>query len=144
MQRLHSRFILLILLFLSLSPSCLAQPANPSASSNNPARYETRAQHDRDGIGKFYMGREIAQVMGHQAANWLERPEREQEERPDLLLPALHLKPGDAIAAIGAGTGFYTRRMAKLVGNEGLIYAVEIQQEILDLLTNKMAQLNIR
>jgi SAM-dependent methyltransferase len=124
-------------LFLSLCLPCLAQ------FTNNPARYETRTQHDRDGIGKFYMGREIAQVMGHQAAGWLERPEREQEERPDLLLAALRLKPGNAIADIGAGTGFYSRRMAKLVGDKGLIYAVEIQQEMLDLLTNKMAQLNI-
>lgn len=119
-----------------------AQTPNGSVAATN-AGYEFHAQHDRDGIGKFYMGREIAQVMGHQAAGWLERPEREQEERPDLLLPALHLKPGDAVADIGAGTGFYTRRMAKLVGDKGTIYAVEIQQEMLDLLTNKMAQLNI-
>jgi len=89
------------------------------------------------------MGREIAHVMGHQAADWLERPEREQEERPNLLLPALKLKPGDTVADIGAGTGYYTRRMAKLVGEKGTIYAVEIQQEMLDLLTNKMAQLKI-
>jgi ubiquinone/menaquinone biosynthesis C-methylase UbiE len=82
--------------------------------------------------------------MGHQAADWLERPERDEEERPDLLLAALHLKPGNSVADIGAGTGFYTRRMAKLVGDHGLIYAVEIQQEMLDLLTNKMTELNIR
>src|SRR5256885_656461 len=132
-----------LLIAAALTLSCRAQPTQV-APANEAARYEFRQDHDPDGIGKFFLGREIAQVMGHQAANWLERPEREQEERPDLLLPALHLKPGDAIADIGAGTGFYTRRMAKLVGNEGLIYAVEIQQEMLDLLTNKMAQLNIR
>ena len=62
-----------------------ADPAPPAA------HYETRAEHDPNGIGKFFMGREIAQVMGHQAADWLERPEREKEERPDLLLPALKL-----------------------------------------------------
>jgi len=89
------------------------------------------------------MGREIAHVMGHQAADWLERPEREQEERPDLLLPALKLKPGDAVADIGAGTGFYTRRLAKLVGDKGTVYAVEIQQEMLDLLMKKMTDLKI-
>jgi ubiquinone/menaquinone biosynthesis C-methylase UbiE len=137
-------FTSLTLLFFSFRTPCLAQTAAPSVSSTNPAPYETRAQHDPDGIGKFYMGREIAHVMGHQAADWLERPERQQEERPDLLLATLHLKPGDAVADIGAGTGFYTRRMAKLVGDQGLIYAVEIQQEMLDLLTNKMAELNIR
>src|SRR5947207_2689940 len=119
----------LTFLCLSFSKPCPAQPAGPSVSSTNLPRYQTRAQHDPDGIGKFYMGREIAQVMGHQAADWLERPERQEEERPDLLLPALRLKADDNVADIGAGTGFYTRRMAKLVGEKGLIYAVEIQQE---------------
>src|SRR5438552_10559837 len=86
-------------------------------------RYEIRKDHDPDGIGKFYLGREIAHVMGHQAADWLERPERQEEERPDLALAALKLKPGDAVADIGAGTGYYTRRMAKLVGDKGVVYA---------------------
>lgn len=110
--------------------------------TNSPAaapRYETRAEHDPNGIGKFYMSREIAHVMGHQAADWLERPEREQEERPDLLVPALKLKPGDAVADIGAGTGYYTRRLARPIGTNGVIYAVEIQHEMLDILTNKLA-----
>src|SRR5206468_4913790 len=102
-----------------------------------------RQDHDPDGIGKFFLGREIAHVMGHQAADWLERPEREQEERPDLLLPALKVKPGETAADIGAGTGYYTRRLAKLVGEKGTVYAVDIQPEMLELLTNKMAELNI-
>src|SRR5437764_11110089 len=80
------------------------------------SQYEIKSEHDRDGIGKFYFGREIAHVMGHQAADWLERPERESEERPDLVLQALKLKTGDVVADIGAGTGYYTRRMAILVG----------------------------
>ena len=106
-------------------------------------RYEWRAKHDPNGIGKFYMGREIAHVMGHQAADWLERPEREHEERPDLLLEALKLKPGDIVADIGAGTGYYSWRLAQRVGTNGLVYAVEIQQEMLDLLATKMAERNI-
>jgi SAM-dependent methyltransferase len=117
-----------------------------AAETNPPAaapRYETRAEHDPNGIGKFYLGREIAHVMGHPAADWLERPEREKEERPDLLMPALKLKPGDVVADIGAGTGFYTRRLAKAVGERGVVYAVEIQQEMLDILTNKLAAENI-
>src|SRR3989454_5203975 len=112
-------------------------------TATNSSRYEYRREHDPNGIGKFYMGREIAHVMGHEAADWLERPERENEERPDLLLNALKLKPGDAVADIGAGTGYFTRRMARLVGNKGLVHAVDIQQEMLDLLSNKMAELNI-
>src|SRR3982074_1397487 len=74
-----------------------ARCAETNSSAPTP-RYETRAEHDPNGIGRFYMGREIAHVMGHQAADWLERPEREKEERPDLLMPALKLKPGDAVA----------------------------------------------
>lgn len=113
-----------------------------SAETNSPApasRYDTRAAHDPNGIGKFYMGREIAHVMGHEAADWLERPEREKEERSDLLLPALKLKPGDAVADIGCGSGYYTRRLVKAVGTKGVVFAVEIQQEMLDLLTNTLA-----
>ncbi|HEU0039259.1 MAG TPA: class I SAM-dependent methyltransferase [Verrucomicrobiae bacterium] len=119
-----------------------AAPPAHSAETNHALRvstYETRADHDPNGIGRFYMGREIAHVMGHQAADWLERPEREQEERTDLLVPALKLKSGDAVADIGAGTGYYTRKLAKAVGERGVVYAVEIQQEMLDILTNKMA-----
>src|SRR5437762_10558008 len=75
-------------------------------------RYTFKTGHDCDGISKFYQGREIAQVMGHQAADWLERPERQDEERPDLLMEALKLKPGMKVADIGAGTGYFTWRMA--------------------------------
>src|SRR5437879_224531 len=122
--------------------ACPAQLSQTSSSSEA-AHYEFRQDHDPDGIGKFFLGREIAHVMGHQAADWLERTEREQEERPDLLLPALKIKAGDTVADIGAGTGYYTRRLAKLVGNKGTVYAVDIQPEMLALLTNKMAELNI-
>jgi ubiquinone/menaquinone biosynthesis C-methylase UbiE len=116
-----------------------------SAPTNNAAgsRYQQRLQHDPDGIGKFYMGREIAHVMGHQGADWLERPEREQEEKPGLLMESLRLEPGQAVADIGAGTGYYSRRLAKAVGESGAVYAVEIQQEMLDLLTNNMVQAGI-
>jgi protein-L-isoaspartate O-methyltransferase len=128
--------------FLLPSSTAFSQATKSPSSQTN--RYEFRRDHDPDGIGKFYLGREIAHVMGHQAADWLERPEREEEERPSLLLEALKLKPGEAVADIGAGTGYYSRRMAKLVGEKGTVYAVDIQQEMLDLLTNKMAELKIQ
>jgi precorrin-6B methylase 2 len=116
----------------SLSPSVHAAAARPPE-----ARYETR-KASRDGIGKFYFGREIAHVMGHEGADWLERPQREAEERPDVLVDALALMPGEAVADIGAGTGYFTWRMARRVGKNGRVYAVEIQQEMLDLLMANM------
>lgn len=94
-----------------------------------------------DGIGKWYMGREISHVMGHQGADWLERPEREREEAPSRLLAILkkRVKPDDVFADIGAGTGYYTFRLAPLVPR-GKVYAVDIQQEMLDLLTDAAEQ----
>ena len=84
-----------------------------------------------DGIGKVYMGREIAQVMGYQGAAWLERESRESEERTDILLRALNLKKGMIVADIGAGTGYLSRRMAASVGLQGSIYAVDVQSEMI-------------
>jgi len=106
-------------------------------------RYDFRADHDRDGIGKYYQGREIAQVMGHEGAEWLERPERDAEEQPELLTRQLNLQPGMVVADIGAGTGYFTRRLARKVGPAGQVMAVDIQPEMLDLLTNQMAQLRL-
>jgi ubiquinone/menaquinone biosynthesis C-methylase UbiE len=116
-----------------------AEPPHPVSTN----RYERRALHDPNGIGVFYMGREIAHVMGHQAADWLERPEREQEENTQLLIESLKFKPGESVADIGAGTGYLTRRIAKKVTPGGRVFAVEIQQEMLDVLTNKLIGIGI-
>ena len=88
-----------------------------------------------DGIGKSYLGREIAGVMGWQAANWLERPERSKEERPELLLAELQLKPGLVVADIGAGSGYYSRRMSEVVGKTGKVYAVDVQPQMVQMLS---------
>ena len=97
-------------------------------------------QATRDGIGKFYMGREISKVMGHLGASWLERPKREQEERTDLLIKGLDLKPADKIADIGAGSGYFSFRMAKLVP-QGKVFAVDISPQMVGMVRAKMAQL---
>lgn len=92
--------------------------------------YETRPQTRVDGTGRFYMGREIAPVMGHLGAAWLERPEREAEERPSLLLAHLGLRRTDVVADIGAGTGYFSFRMAPLVP-AGRVIAVDVQPQML-------------
>jgi ubiquinone/menaquinone biosynthesis C-methylase UbiE len=107
------------------------------------SRYEVRPAEDPNGIAKYYMGRQIAHVMGHQAADWLERPEREQEEQTEKMVESLHLKSGDNVADIGAGTGYISWRMAKKVAPTGKVYAVEIQQEMLDLLSENMKKRGI-
>lgn len=89
-----------------------------------------------DGIGKTYMGREIAPVTGAQGASWLERGERQQQERSDLLIAELGLKPGMVVADIGAGTGYHTRQIAPLVGPAGKVYAVDVQPEMFTFLTD--------
>ena len=87
-----------------------------------------------DGIGKRYMGREIAAVMGWQGAAWLERDEREREERTDLLVRTLDLKPGMVVADIGAGTGYISRRIAPAVTPGGKVLAVDVQPEMIGML----------
>jgi len=77
--------------------------------------------------------------MGHEASAWLERPERNQEEHSLDLIKELHLTVGQVAADIGAGTGYYSRRLARSVGASGRVYAEDIQPEMLELLTNKMA-----
>ena len=130
-----------------LAPLFLAALLAPALADEAPKppdpRYETRAEHDRNGIGKFFMGREIARVMGHQAADWLERPEREAEERTDLLLESLAFRDGEVVADIGCGSGFISRKISKKIGAKGTVYGVEIQQEMLDLLMKRMAMFRI-
>src|ERR1051325_11525531 len=115
-----------------LAAACLLPPCPGLAQDKQLKRYETRKEHDPDGLGKFYMGREIAQVMSHLGAGWLERPEREKEEHTSKLLPPLKIKPGDSVVDMGAGSGYYTFKLADIVGPSGKVYAVDIQLEMLD------------
>lgn len=119
---------------------CCFLPNGVTKDQESGSRYEHRELHDPDGIGKFYLGREIAHVMGHQGAGWLERPERVEEEQPDRVVELLELKAGDSVADIGAGTGYFSWRLARKVGPRGKVYAVDIQEEMLDLLDKQMKQ----
>ena len=116
-----------LLACLLAASSALAQPA---AVAERYSLFPASA----DGIGKRYMGREISAVMGWQGAAWLEREERDREERTDLLLAALALKPGMVVADIGAGTGYLSRRMAPAVMPGGKVWAVDVQPEMISLL----------
>jgi ubiquinone/menaquinone biosynthesis C-methylase UbiE len=93
----------------------------------------------RDGIGKSYMGREIARVMGHEAADWLDRSEREQEEGTNKLVPLLGLKPTDVAADIGAGTGYFSFRMSAVVPR-GKVFAEDIQPQMLAIIKQRQAK----
>jgi len=86
---------------------------------------------DFNGIGKWYMGREIAYIMGFQGINWLERSEREKEEDVSTLIKNMKIKTNDTIADIGAGSGYHVFKMAPLAEN-GLVYAVDIQPEMVE------------
>ncbi len=133
MKNLRLRFSLLCLLMalIAFGPLGFSADALPTV---------TDGPKSRDGIGKYFMGREIAHVMGHQAAAWLERPERDKEEEPTKLIQTLELKPTDVVADIGCGTGFHCFRMAPSVKS---VLGVDIQQEMLDLMMGKAKQLNI-
>lgn len=111
--------------------ACGVLTANEVVNENTV--YQHRSIHSPDGIGKFYMGREIAKVMGHTEALWLERPSREAEEQPNQLVNALALKPTDVAVDIGAGTGYFSFRMAQKLPL-GKVLAVDIQPQMLDLI----------
>jgi precorrin-6B methylase 2 len=108
-----------------------------------PTLYEVRAIHDPDGTGRFYLGREIAQVMGAGGMAWLDRPEREAEEHPEAVIDALGLRGGEVVADLGAGSGYFTFRLAAKVGKTGKVLAVDIQDEMLETLRRRATALRV-
>lgn len=96
----------------------------------------TEKEPSRDGTGKVYMGREISQTVSSHAITWLERKDREGEEKPSLVMENLELKPDAVVADIGAGSGYFSFLLAELVP-EGKVIAVDIQQEMLDFIEGK-------
>jgi len=130
------------LLLLALSPRYLpaqtSPPASPEApTAADPTQNETPAEPVIPPGEKFYLGREIAQTMHFAGAPWLTRESREREEECTTLLKALHFKPGQTVADLGCGNGFYTLKIAPQVSPGGRVLAVDIQPEMLQLLNER-------
>jgi ubiquinone/menaquinone biosynthesis C-methylase UbiE len=132
-----SFYYLLLIFCLSMTFSCQAQNKNKAADS--PYSYKTASY---DGIGKVYMGREISFVMGFEGKDWLERQSREREESISLALENLPLTPESIVADLGAGSGYFTFRIAPRVP-KGQVYAVEIQDEAIKFLQKRAKELGI-
>ena len=126
--------------FLSVLLICtgwMALQAADPLQPNPPPNYEYH-QGSFDGTGKWFLDREIAHFMSHQGAPWLEREERETEEAPNRLVSALSLKPGYQVGDVGAGSGYLTWRMARVVGPTGKVYANDIQPEMISFLRTNL------
>jgi len=96
-------------------------------------------QTERPGVHPI-SGRVYAQVMGYQAADWLDRGERVREEDPDAALNAIRITPGATVADVGAGSGYMTVRLARRVGPAGRVYANDVQPQMLELLRQRLAR----
>ncbi len=137
----HRAIWILFVLSLAVGRHGIAEDQPSKSDAKDTPRYTVNKQnHDPNGIGKFYMGREIAHVMGYRAADWLERPEREKEESLSKLIESLDLKEGMAIADIGAGSGRISAMISPKVGPTGKVFAVDIQNEMLSLVRAKAKQ----
>ena len=112
------------------------------AQKNNSDSLYTYGAASPGGTGKFYMGREIAHVMGASNAAWLDRSSRPQEEHTQLAIDKIEVPENGVIADIGAGTGYYTFKLAPKVP-QGKVYAVEIQDEMITALKERKKKLNV-
>lgn len=108
-----------------------------------PKHIYTFKKADPDGVGKCYMGREIAKVMGFDGADWLERDYRQKEEKTLQAIQKLPITKTSIVADIGAGTGYYTFKIAPSL-TAGKVYAEEIQDEMLHYLANRRNQLGLK
>ena len=136
---MKNKITLSLILYIGFFASCHSQQKGNVTQSQKDTVYSYR-NASRDGIGKFYKGREISQVMGAAGSDWLEREERQQEENTRLAIEKIDLPINGSVADIGAGTGYYSFRLSAKVP-QGKVYAVEIQDELITYLQNKKASL---
>lgn len=141
MRRISLVFTL-VMLTAALAWLSFRQDAFSQADTKALTSPYTTAEPSKDGIGKFFHGREIAQVMGHPGIGWLERDEREQEEAPTRAIKALGLPKNAVIADVGAGSGYYAFRISPEIP-DGKVVAVDIQPEMLAFLKDRAKQLSI-
>ena len=131
---------LIALLLLAVIAGARGRAQSPPTLPPAPNPLYTDAPGTPDGLGKWFLGREIAHFMSHRGADWLERPERADEESPAVALELLKLQPGNVVADVGAGSGYFSWRMGRIVGPTGRVYATDIQPEMLAILrTNVLA-----
>jgi precorrin-6B methylase 2 len=132
------KLLLTLICVLTFTAVSCQQPAGKNFHANNDSAYSYR-KASSGGTGKFYFGREIAAIMDASGSDWLERSSRPKEENTEQIVKSMKLKPDMVVADIGAGTGYYTFRMAKRVTN-GKVYAVEIQDELINMLNKKKTE----
>jgi ubiquinone/menaquinone biosynthesis C-methylase UbiE len=147
--RFATRLIALTVLGLLADPvGLLAQGADSSAqpqtkpasepdrakAKNKRAPTRPKARRQRSG---YYMGRQIADVMSWQGAEWLFRETRVEEEQPEAMLDALKIAPGATVADVGAGAGYHSIRLARRVGSEGTVLATDVQPEMIQMLKQR-------
>ena len=130
--------ISLLILFSILLTSAKCQHSKPNADTGDAYVHRPGSM---DGTGKYYLGREIAQIMGSSGAGWLERDDREKEENTREAIRNMKLSPESVVADIGAGTGYYTFQVAPIT-NKGKVYAVDVQAEMLRMLRERKEKLN--
>lgn len=133
MTRLPS--VLFLLLAINL-PALAVEPSQNAAKKKEEAKAPQPQTH--------YMGREIAPFMSHLGAPWLTRDDRDQEENTTAMLKNLHIKEGMSVCDLGCGNGYYTLKLASMVGPEGKVYAVDIQAEMLRLLEDRAKKENVK
>lgn len=132
------KYSILALSFFGIFFHCSA-PQNKPAIPRQEKLY-TYGNKTPDGIGKYYEGREIAHMMGAGGIDWLNRTERDEEENVTIAIDSMELKPGMVVADIGAGSGYYSFRIARKL-SRGKVYAVEVQDEMIDALKNEKQKL---
>jgi SAM-dependent methyltransferase len=128
------RFVAIVVVLISpvawhAAPSYAEPPSGDPSAASAPRR--------EDPADSVYMGRTIAPPMHFSGAGWLTRPERIREENPGRLLKSLNIEPGQAVCDFGCGNGYHTLQLAKRVGGQGVVYAIDIQPEMLAMLQER-------